>query len=267
MPPRAVGSYVSVRSVSSRYHYRRESSSSAQGGASGARPRVASPAGACVQKRVQSRAYAPPQGPLTRCPPITRHTNITVAAAHTLTRVAGAKPPRHGPSLHTAKTATKPTTVASSRLQIFSKHLARRRPAYRRPGSASHARRHARASSEGRAFEALGPESIETTSGSSKGSAAIPLAGVSGTAPGSCIVVPPPRHQKTGRVSSRQLLHSTFASTVQTSAAPHHQARSSVGSFAPPHVDGLLGPGRALSGCRREGKGPSWQHAGGAQAP
>ena len=185
-----------------------------------------------------------------------------LAAAHTLTRVAGAKPPRHGPSLHTAKTATKPTTVASSRLQIFSKHLARRRPAYRRPGSASHARRHARASSEGRASEALVPESIETTSGSSKGSAAIPLAGVSGTSPGSCIVVPPPRHQKTGRVSSRQLLHSTFASTVQTSAAPHHQARSSVGSFAPPHVDGLLGPGRALSGCRGQAKGPSWQHAG-----
>ena len=181
--------------------------------------------------------------------------------------MAGAKPPRHGPSLHTAKTATKPTTVASSRLQIFSKHLARRRPAYRRPGSASHARRHARASSEGRASEALVPESIETTSGSSKGSAAIPLAGVSGTSPGSCIVVPPPRHQKTGRVSSRQLLHSTFASTVQTSAAPHHQACSSTGSFAPPHVEGLVGPGRALTGCRREDKGPSWQHAGGAQAP
>ena len=106
------------------------------------------------------------------------------------------------------------------------------------------------------------PESIETTSGSVKGSAAIPLAGVSGTAPGSCIVVPPPRHQKTGRVSSRQLLHSTFASTVQTSAAPHHQACSSTGSFAPAHVEGLVGPGRALTGCRREGKGPSWQHAG-----
>ena len=255
---------MSVRSVSSRYHYRRESSSSAQGGASGARPRVASPPvpGPWWQKRVQSRAYAPPQRPPTRSPPITRDTNIPLAAAHTLTRVAGAKPPRHGPSLHTAKTATKPTTVASSRLQIFSKHLARRRPAYRRPGSASHARRHARASSEGRASEALVPESIETTSGSSKGSAAIPLAGVSGTAPGSCIVVPPPRHQKTGRVSSRQLLHSTFASTVQTSAAPHHQARSSVGSFAPPHVDGLLGPGRALSGCRGQAKGPSLQHAG-----
>ena len=156
----------------------------------------------------------------------------------------------------------KPTTVASPRLETFSAYLARRRPARRRPGSASHARRHARASSEGRASEALVPESIETTSGSSKGSAAIPLAGVSGTAPGSCIVVPPPRHQKTGRVSSRQLLHSTFASTVQTSAAPHHQARSSVGSFAPPHVDGLLGPGRALSGCRGQAKGPSWQHAG-----
>ena len=195
------------------------------------------------------------------------HQHPTSGSPHPDTRGWGqTATPRPQPP-HSQDTATMPTTVASSRLHIFSKHLARRRPAYRRPGSASHARRHARASSEGRASEALVPESIETTSGSSKGSAAIPLAGVSGTAPGSCIVVPPPRHQKTGRVSSRQLLHSTFASTVQTSAAPHHQARSSVGSFAPPHVDGLLGPGRALSGCRGQAKGPSWQHAGGAQAP
>jgi hypothetical protein len=51
---------------------------------------------ACVQERVQSRAYAPPQCPPTRSPPITRDTNTTVPAAHTLTRVGGAKPPRHG---------------------------------------------------------------------------------------------------------------------------------------------------------------------------
>ena len=36
-----------------------------------------------VQKRVQSRAYAPPQGPPTRSPPITRDTTIPLAAAHT----------------------------------------------------------------------------------------------------------------------------------------------------------------------------------------
>ena len=100
------------------------------------------------------------------------------------------------------------------------------------------------------------PESIETTCGSVKGSAAIPLAGILGMAPGSYIVVlPPPRHQKTGRVSSIQLLHSMFASTVQTSAAPHHQACSSTGSFAPPHVEGLVGPGRALTGVQKGRQG------------
>ena len=53
--------------------------------------------GACAsQKRVQSRAYAPPQRPPTRSPPITRDTNITVPAAHTLTHVGGAKPPCRG---------------------------------------------------------------------------------------------------------------------------------------------------------------------------
>ena len=61
------------------------------------------------------------------------------------------------------------------------------------------------------------PEFIETTGGSVKGSAASLLAGVSGTALGPCIVGPSPRHQKTGRASSLQLFHSTFASTVQTS--------------------------------------------------
>jgi hypothetical protein len=33
-----------------------------------------------------------------------RDATIPLAAAHTLTRVGGPKPPRHGPSLHTAKT-------------------------------------------------------------------------------------------------------------------------------------------------------------------
>ena len=51
---------------------------------------------ACVQERVQSRAYAPPQCPPTRSPPITRDTNTTVPAAHTLTHVGGAKPPCRG---------------------------------------------------------------------------------------------------------------------------------------------------------------------------
>ena len=106
-----------------------------------------SPAGACVQKRVQSRAYAPPQGPLTRCPPITRHTNITVAAAHTLTRVAGAKPPRHGPSLHTAKTGDEAHHCGDYRPLSFGAHLARRLPARWPPGSAQFTQRHARTSS------------------------------------------------------------------------------------------------------------------------
>ena len=39
---------------------------------------------------------APPQRPPTRSPPISRDTGTTVAAAHTLTRLGGAKPQRHG---------------------------------------------------------------------------------------------------------------------------------------------------------------------------
>ena len=93
-------------------------------------------AGACLQKRVQSRACAPPQGPPTRSPPITRDPTIPLVAAHTLTRVGGPKPPRHGPSLHTAKTSTKLTSVVSSRLHILSTHLARHHPARQPSGSA-----------------------------------------------------------------------------------------------------------------------------------
>ena len=132
---------------------------------------------------------------------------------------AWVRPNHHAraPSLHTAKTATKPTTVTSSRLPFFSAYLARRRPARRRPGSASHTRRRARACSGDRVPEALVQEFIETTGGSVKGSAASLLAGISGTASGSCTVGPSPRHQKTGRASRIQLLLSTFASTVQTS--------------------------------------------------
>ena len=68
---------------------------------------------ACVQERVQSRAYAPPQCPPTRSPPITRDTNTTVPAAHTLTRVGGAKPPRRAPASTQRRRATKPTAVAT----------------------------------------------------------------------------------------------------------------------------------------------------------
>ena len=49
----AVASYMSVRSVSFRYHYRRKSSSSAQGGPNGAKARAR-------------------QFPLSRPPPLTR---------------------------------------------------------------------------------------------------------------------------------------------------------------------------------------------------
>ena len=48
-------------------------------------------------ERVQSRAYAPLQRPPTRYPPTIRDASISVAAAHALTRVGGAKLPRHGP--------------------------------------------------------------------------------------------------------------------------------------------------------------------------
>ena len=130
--------------------------SSAQGGQNGARPRAGlrrerrgsgRRERACSYKRVQSRAYAPPQGPPARSLHITRDTNIIVAADHTLTRVGGPKSPRHGPRLHTAtRRATKPTTVASSRPHMLSTHLARRLPARWRSGSAQHTRQHARTS-------------------------------------------------------------------------------------------------------------------------
>ena len=125
------------------------SSSSAHGGANGGRARVTSRRAPrrALQKRVQSRAYAPPQGPPTRSPPITQDTTITVAAAHTLTRVGGPKPPRHGPSLHTAKTGNEAHHCGQSRPLIFSTHLARRPPARWRSGSAQHTRQHARTSS------------------------------------------------------------------------------------------------------------------------
>ena len=131
-----------------------------------------------VQKRVQSRAYAPPQGPPTRSPPITRDATIPLVAAHTLTRMGGPKPPRHGPSLHTAKTVMKPITLASSRLPFFSTHLNRRRPARRRPRAVSNTRRHARGSSGDRVSGALLQEISTATRAWATGCAGTLAAGV-----------------------------------------------------------------------------------------
>jgi hypothetical protein len=77
------------------------------GGANGARPRVVrsrrGEGEACVQKRVQSRAYAPPQCPPTRSPPISQpgHKHHSSGSPHPDTLGLGgaklrAKPPRHG---------------------------------------------------------------------------------------------------------------------------------------------------------------------------
>jgi hypothetical protein len=111
------------------------------------------------------RAYAPPQRPPTRSPPISRDTNTTVAAAHTLTRVGGAKPPRPGASFHTAKTANEAHRCDDSRLHTFSTHLARRRPgtvvARTRPST----RRHSRGSSGDGGSEALLQEICGGTNG------------------------------------------------------------------------------------------------------
>ena len=52
-------------------------------------------------KDVQSGAYAPPKRLPTRSPPITQDLTIPLAAAHTLTRVAEAKPRRRGPPAST----------------------------------------------------------------------------------------------------------------------------------------------------------------------
>eukprot|EP00964_Phaeocystis_antarctica_P155807 scaffold125145_cov32-Phaeocystis_antarctica.AAC.1 len=57
-------------------------------------------------------------------------------------------------------------------------------------------------------------------------------------------------------------VHGLRISPCGGGAPPHHQACSSVDSFVPGHVEGLVVPGRALMGSRREDKGPSWQHAG-----
>ena len=57
-------------------------------------------------------------------------------------------------------------------------------------------------------------------------------------------------------------VHGLRISPCSGGAPPHHQACSPADSFAPPHVKGLVGPGRALTGCRSEGKGPSWQPSG-----
>ena len=43
-------------------------------------------------------------------------------------------------------------------------------------------------------------------------------------------------------------------------AAPHGQASYSLGCFDASHGVDLVGPGRALSGCRKHAKGPCWQH-------
>ena len=64
-------------------------------------------------------------------------------------------------------------------------------------------------------------EFIETTGGSVIGSSITLLTGVSGTAPGSRIVGSSPRHQETRRCGSNCMVHSTFASTVQTCAHGH----------------------------------------------
>ena len=64
-------------------------------------------------------------------------------------------------------------------------------------------------------------EFIETTGGSVIGSAVTLLTGVLGTSPCPFINGPSPRHQETRRCGSIRMVHSTFASTVQTCAHGH----------------------------------------------
>ena len=169
----AAASYVSVRwvqtpemSIAPGIVLIRPWGAERRSGAGGAVSRAATrEPEACVQKRVQSRAYAPPQHPPTRSPPIRRDTSTTVAAAHTLTRVGGAKPPRPGASFHTAKTANEAHRCGDSRLHTFSTHLARRRPGTVVARTRPRTRRHSRGSSGDGGSEALLQEICGGTNG------------------------------------------------------------------------------------------------------
>jgi hypothetical protein len=102
------------------------------GGANGARPRVVrsrrGEGEACVQKRVQSRAYAPPQCPPTRSPPISQpgHKHHSSGSPHPDT--LGWVGPNLGPNRHATGASLRDTDedhpltthVVSSRLPIFS---------------------------------------------------------------------------------------------------------------------------------------------------
>ena len=110
---------------------------------------------AVVQKRVQSRAYAPPQRPPTRSPPITRDTNITVPAAHTLTRVGGAKPPRHGRQPPHSEDGQRSPPLWRLSPSYLHQHLARRCPGTAAIRKRPTTRRHAWGSSGDGGSEAL----------------------------------------------------------------------------------------------------------------
>ena len=130
MPPTAVASYLSVWSVPSRYHYRQESSLSAQGGASGARPRtwrVRSP-----RSPPRNRGPGPPVArgrEVSRCPryhPIStiylvwlpRRTSIvTGSAVPVAAQAATHTRPTHRPQRHTGQHSWKtPRSQAAQRI-------------------------------------------------------------------------------------------------------------------------------------------------------
>ena len=100
---------------------------------------------------------APTPSP-TRPPPISRDTSTTVAAAHTLTRVGGAKPPRDGcqpPHSEDGQRSPPLWVCGDSLLHTFPIHLARRCPGTAAIRTRPSTRRHARGSSEDGGSEAV----------------------------------------------------------------------------------------------------------------
>ena len=152
-------------------------------------------------KDVQSGAYAPPKRLPTRSPPITRDLTLPLAAAHTLTRVAEAKPRRRGPPASTQPRRQRRPPMWSAPTLSSSAHTFLSGLLH---GGGQGAPNTLGGTPE-QVLEAAASEAAHLhgrlTRGSVIGSALTLLPGVPGKAPSSCIVGPSPRHQKTGRVS------------------------------------------------------------------
>ena len=166
-------------------------------------------------KWVQSRAYAPPQGPPTRPPPISRGPSRPLPTTRTLTRVGGPTGPRRWPSLHTAETTALTTHVVSLRPLIL-QHM----PCRRRPGTVAAWKRqitrwHARVSSRDGVPGALLQEICGGTGGMVKRCVQAHVCSVSTTPtwPGAPELRPDARPRYTNLFTGRY--HFTFVSAAR----------------------------------------------------